>query len=251
MPIKLNPKDSIDINIKFKTDKKGVFNDTLIISDSCHSDRLIALNGAVITVLIQAGDINFGKLLVGQKFTKSVEVYNSGVDDLKITGYKGNNLSCYKHNLGNVSNNNPIIIQPWGEPYRFNITFLPTNIGSFRDSIVFSSNSEPSGDSVVVIEGAAVSTGTSDVIEQTGEVTASPNPAGDFLNLSVYSETGSAAEISVYSLQGFPVLPVIIKQLDKGSNYISLNIIELTAGSYYILINHGNSFNRAKFTKVE
>lgn len=251
LPVKLMPMEQIEIGVKFNSDKNGLFYDTLLVSDSCQVERRITLKAGVVSALIQAEDADFGNILVGEKPSKTVKVYNAGNDELKITGYKGNYTSCFIHNIGIVNQDNPILIYPGGEPYQFSISFLPTKAGHFRDSIIFECNSVLLGDSVVLITGSAQPPVVVYESVKPSPVTLVPNPADEFLNLYINSEMSEEVSISVYSLPGFIILPDTRYRLETGENNIRLDLSNFTAGSYYLSICKGDMLERVKFCVVK
>ncbi len=251
LPFRLMPKEEVGISFKFKSDILGDFYDTLMISDSCGINKKITLKAKVVSVLIRADDNYFKRTKVGESESKTMNIYNAGSYNLIITGYSGNFSQYFTHNLGNISKDNPIIIPPGNEPYKFSVTFKPTAEGVFKDSVLFESNSEPTGDNVAFFQGSTLYTGTDDDIQYSDIVSAAPNPAGDFLNISVNSETGGVAEISVYSMQGILLGNERNFNLEQGMNIIKYSLNDLASGNYYLVVRNGININRVKFSRIK
>jgi hypothetical protein len=79
-------------------------------------------------------------------------------------------------------------------------------------------------------------------------LTVYPNPAyaKDFVNLQVYSQKESLAQVQVFDLSGKQVYAQK-ESLQKGNNNISININRLSAGTYFVSLQSGQELKTSKF----
>lgn len=76
-----------------------------------------------------------------------------------------------------------------------------------------------------------------------------PNPAGNYINVSVNSATPASATISIVSITGAEYY-LAAKQLHAGQNRYSLQVSDLSPGMYFVKINSGDKVAVAKWLKL-
>jgi len=76
-----------------------------------------------------------------------------------------------------------------------------------------------------------------------GELQIGPNPAKSFINVGIGGEMGSG-KISIYNLTG-----AVVKSMNMNSNYQTINIDDLPAGNYMMIISAGNEIISRKIIK--
>ncbi len=136
LPLTIDPGDNIELNIKFQSHKTGNYTDTLIIGDGCVNLFKSIITAKITEPVIAVNNINFGNVLAGELYTKTFTITNLSNIEIIITGIKGNYLTEFKHNLGIVSDTNPIKL-PANGTKTVVVTFYSDTIGSFKDSITF------------------------------------------------------------------------------------------------------------------
>ncbi|HOK14297.1 MAG TPA: T9SS type A sorting domain-containing protein, partial [Candidatus Kapabacteria bacterium] len=73
------------------------------------------------------------------------------------------------------------------------------------------------------------------------EVTSiSPNPAKDFAYISFYSPVEGSAVVEIYNIAGSKVFAESFSSISAGENQLRLDLRNLTAGSYTIVVYAGN-----------
>jgi len=123
----------------------------------------------------------------------------------------------------------------------------PTNFGfDIRSQGLNANKIQPSGGSSLQVSahywGVWYGNGTrnllldaNDVQQQRFEAKIAPNPTADFAQLSLYSETSNAAQISLHSLLGETLLTRSV-QLNAGQNQLDLDLQHLPSGTYLVRI---------------
>jgi len=81
-----------------------------------------------------------------------------GAQPLVITGYTRLTLNEYAHNLPDINEQNPLILNP-GEEFTFRVNFRSYKVGNFLDSIVFQTWDNLKCDNVCLLDGKVISTG--------------------------------------------------------------------------------------------
>lgn len=144
--------------VRFHATDAGFFVDSIGLGDSCIFFNSTMLEATVGYPEINVDDVHFGDVTVGSSKSPTVNIYNSGVMKLVITGYKHPASSLFKPIFDReISETMPLIINP-KENYRFNVEFWPVTDGTLIDSIVFYSNAEII-DSVALLTASGVQPG--------------------------------------------------------------------------------------------
>ncbi len=86
--------------------------------------------------------------------------------------------------------------------------------------------------------------------EESINLIASPNPASDKLNLNFNSYDETQTDITVFDLQGRPVISESFKSLE-GNNSKDLDILKLSPGFYYIVVQTDGNLEKTAFIKSE
>ncbi len=159
LPFELKPKEVKEFRVKFKAEEEGTFTDYIGMGDTCVFEYWTELRAYVGEPVIEVTDINFPAITVGKKASKTFFIKNLGTVDLRITGYQGNFLSVYTHDLRKLSEQNPLIIPFKGDDVPVNVDFIPDAEGNFNDSIVFISDAGTKIDNVALITGIGIKPG--------------------------------------------------------------------------------------------
>lgn len=81
-----------------------------------------------------------------------------GAQPLVITGYTRLTLNEYAHNLPDINEQNPLILNP-GEEFTFRVNFRSYKVGNFLDSIVFQTWDNLKCDNICLLDGKVISIG--------------------------------------------------------------------------------------------
>ena len=152
------PNEEINIQIQFTALKKGIFKDTLIISDSCSNFNIVIIEVAVDNSIIYAQDVEFDEALIGTSKEIECQVENRGDCDLELYNVILPVNTEFLVSLPAIfTNENPLVLKP-GENMKFKISFKPVGNIQYTDSVVFISDAFGI-DSVTVINGTGVQPG--------------------------------------------------------------------------------------------
>lgn len=127
LPAILNAGESLTIEVCFTAKDTGVVHvDTLFMMTDCF-EVPIAVQGAGITPIIYATDIDFGPVRVGDTRCKELEVKNEGTAPLTLT------RDYFLHNMDEFSFPDesllPITLQP-GQSVKLEFCYTPKDLGS-------------------------------------------------------------------------------------------------------------------------
>lgn len=78
-----------------------------------------------------------------------------------------------------------------------------------------------------------------------------PNPVNDVMNFNLAVENNVKALVKIYDLRGKLLQVTTTGTLTKGNNKVSVNVNELTSGTYLMQVSTGNELHRAKFVVVK
>jgi hypothetical protein len=101
------------------------------------------------------------------------------------------------------------------------------------------------GQNILIVEDT-LSTNIPIIDSQQNKLTVSPNPAGDYVNISFYLSKSNNIFISLLSFNGRYIKSLANKYFDKGYNKIKIGISDLNPGIYIIKIQNGKSINYEK-----
>ncbi len=151
LPQILDPDQTYKFTVRFISDNKGIFSDSIGVGDTCvfyyKSEVRALVGGAEIT----ARDADFGNVAINNTETRQIEIKNNGIVDLRIHGYDGPVNSVFSHDLGQLSEQNPLRIRP-DSSYFFEVRFTPDDTRQYSDSIVFQSNADIE-DNITILNG--------------------------------------------------------------------------------------------------
>ncbi|HRP02440.1 MAG TPA: choice-of-anchor D domain-containing protein [Candidatus Kapabacteria bacterium] len=130
------------INVRFAALSDGNVYDSLGISDSCGVVYKVRLEANVGSPIIEVSDVDFGDNIIGSTINKKALIYNKGVSNLVINGYKLPNNSDFEVDFGRVIDPiEPLFIEP-GSSFEFSVTFVVRGEQKYTDSIQFVSDAK-------------------------------------------------------------------------------------------------------------
>ena len=151
LPQILDPEGIYSFKVRFISDNKGIFSDSIGVGDTCvfyYKSEVRALVGGAEII---ASDADFGNVAINNTETRQVEIKNNGIVDLRIHGYDGPANNVFSHDLGQLSEQNPLRIRP-DSSYFFEVRFTPDDTRQYSDSIVFQSNADIE-DNITILNG--------------------------------------------------------------------------------------------------
>jgi len=201
--------------------------------------------------LIVADDYDFGKLYVNKHQEKSekIKLFNPSNDEnLIITGYSLLNEYVFTTSLPQIDSINYLMLRP-GQSYEFTVSFKPDEIKSYRDSIVFFSNSG-TADNVTYLRGEGIDTVASVDDYRIEEnylysYPPYPLPAHNKVRSLIYWDLNIDIDndvISVYDIFGGKVCgreKINIEKITPYSGYLNWDCSGIESGVFLIKINHG------------
>ncbi|MGE5480750.1 MAG: IgGFc-binding protein [Chloroflexota bacterium] len=155
--IPITPGDSREFTITFTAARRGEFQDSIGIGDSCSFAYIGFVKAGVDAPNIEVTDATFPTTVVTNKSDPiTVAIRNKGNRTLSIRGFKGPNQAAYSTDLSElgISKENPARVEP-NDEINFRIWFEPYAATVYLDSIVFISDVMET-DPVCIITGKAV-----------------------------------------------------------------------------------------------
>ncbi len=153
LPKAFHSYDSLKFVLQFDGTKTGNFVDSIGFGNGYAFAYKEQVSANVLSPIIQADDIDFYEVTVGDTVSKSVSVHNNGKVDLIIPAYR----STHAPFRTDLPPTKPYILKS-GAKKTFNIFFTPDSVGKYKDSVVFISNAT-GNDSVTYIFGKGIKPG--------------------------------------------------------------------------------------------
>lgn len=146
----------IPVSFVAKTD--GAFVDTVVVETCCGREAASEISADVGAPEIFVSDADFGEAIIGQGVQREIEIANTGITDLIITGFYGpKNINFKPHfpaEILAISEDNPLVMKADDEPIRFVVEFAPDEPGYFTDRIIFFNNAQRV-DSIAELRGSS------------------------------------------------------------------------------------------------
>jgi subtilisin family serine protease/photosystem II stability/assembly factor-like uncharacterized protein len=197
--------------------------------------------------VISENPLNFGDLTINTQKINRVEIRNCGYGDLKMESVDlvlGNNVEASEIRMMSQPAFN---LKPLQSTV-FNAVFKPSTVGIKTASIIINSDAEPN-DLEILLIGNGISTTTVDELSRNSTtITLSPLPAGDILNIDYASENEGKYTIDIFDISGNRLIEIPV-ELVNGNNKFSVDIKNLTSGTYILTIKNGNKLETKKFVK--
>lgn len=140
LPITLKKDEKITFKARFTPTESGSFTDSIGYGNDCRFLYVSHLEATVGSPVIEVTDIDFGDVTVGGNSTAEAYIANSGVSELKLTGFKNPVNADFEVIFDkNFDSDNPLILFP-GELAGFSVIFSPGKISKYIDSVVILSD---------------------------------------------------------------------------------------------------------------
>jgi len=251
LPFWMQPQESFDFGVIFNPDSVGTFRDSIGVGDTCFFWNKAVVIARVAQPIIDVTDIDFGYFhLIDSSKTSEFTITNKGVTPLIITGFSGLSNKVYSPDplITNISTSNPIVIQP-GDFKKYQVIFTPVKIGSYPDSIVFSSNAGY-GDSICYINALATSINENNSGNDS-YLNISSNPVNNNLKYSFGLKEPGFVDIQVIDLKGNIVQNQESVYYSGGEQEGIINTGNLLSGIYFLKISNKDITFSKKFTVMK
>ena len=135
----VKPLDTLNFRLTFSALKAGLYNDSIGVGNNCVFGFRSAISAEVISPVIEVEDGYFDNIAIGDSSEMSISIYNRGLVNLIITGYRAFVTGSYRTSLPAITASKPLIILP-DSSFRFIVKFKPVNEEKYLDSLIFISN---------------------------------------------------------------------------------------------------------------
>jgi len=245
-PFSIKPGDSTETTVMFSPDNIRKYRASIyVLSSDTSGPGIVRLAGVGIAeakpkLTLSVEELDFGEIYNNQ--TKQMEFYitNSGNAPLMVAVLmiKGKDAALFSLSGFNL----PLNI-PAGDSATINVEFAPAEKGEFAARIIIGSNATEQPIELVVI---GRSSGPNSVWEDSNikSLSLTPNPASETINIQFELEQVSLEETHLYivDISGNKVKTINNNQGITGGQNLTININELPAGKYFLIIESGGKF---------
>ncbi|MCL5990843.1 MAG: hypothetical protein M1419_01915, partial [Bacteroidetes bacterium] len=159
LPLIIPAGDSIKFKVRFIATYSGDFSDSIGYETYCDDDFLIEVRAVVGSPRIDVTNHDYGIRDVNSTSNCSILIWNLGITELIVTGFKGpkqiKNFIPYFNDINVI---NPLVIKP-REVFSCEVLFIPSEDKEYADTISFISNTEKvnNPDSIAELFGRGIS----------------------------------------------------------------------------------------------
>ncbi len=140
LPFTLIKGGAVKFKARFTPAESGSFTDSIGYGNDCRFLYVSHLEATVGSPVIEVTDVDFGDVTIGGTTSANAFITNTGVSELKLTGYKNPVNTDFEVTFDKVfDSNNPLILLP-GEKTRLSVKFSPGKISKYIDSVVILSD---------------------------------------------------------------------------------------------------------------
>lgn len=185
---------------------------------------------------IIANNTDFGNVDSGKTVTRTFTIQSSGPAALNVTGITLTGANASEFTLVSPPTF-PLSIAA-GSSQVITVKFAPNAVGLRKAVLNIMSNDFDEKTYDVAIQGLALNALPSGIntTNLSSATTLYPNPTNGDATLAISLKKAETLVISVMDIQGNVVIPRIEKQLQAGSQEITLNTSNLANGNYFVLV---------------
>jgi len=242
-PMMISPLDSVKIKVRFTGVQKGVYSDSIGVSDDCSTWMLGYVKAETGKPEISVSDFTFPDTYLQNKASGQIVIRNEGNFNLVITDYNPPGDPAFKIDIQVFSETNPLILGP-GQYYTIEATFEPTQEKDYIDSAVFVSDAMGTDPATILAGKGVIKVGVEDNDENNHYLSIYPNPADGQLVVR-YDKLFSAFNIRIYDIYGNSVEE---KTFENGRTSLILDVSGLSNGVYFLLLNSMNGTVKSSFS---
>jgi hypothetical protein len=237
-PISLSAGRNMTFTVYYKPDKEGQKDSTtaFFIGNTNKIKLYSAWNGYGITAgpRIEVTDLEFDSVTVTKAITKEFRINNMGINPLRIDDVKGPSNTTFTTDLPIINKNKILTINELDYKI-FHVTFTPTELKDYQDSIVFSSNATKM-DSVCRLSAKYIINSVNETSSNRKiKLILSPNPADNSCKIQIEGIEAGSIRLYLVNALGENVKNIYEGEL-SGSNIIYTDLSGLPAGVYFMVL---------------
>lgn len=236
LPCTILPGDSLRVDVCFKSSDNVTHVDRLHISADCNTIDL-PLQAQALTPVISTQDITFGTVNQGITSCKDVEVNNPGLIEFNVTGIVLQTSG--KFSLDTTNLNLPWLIQPGAKRkvrvcYKSDSDVSDTVRLTWQTDILPPYSAQNKDTSIIMANGEG-HVSVRQTKQRSLEVNVSPQPAHEYLDLSITSPEPGKLSVKIYDVLGKEVCEGIKRFIIEGTSRIRMKVADLAKGTYIIV----------------
>lgn len=244
LPYVIKPGENLILNMEFNPTEEKDYNGNIVIKSNAYNDKNFALTitgkgenrKPQIQIIVKT--YLFGNIPVGNTRSKTLKIENRGTGVLNVRSMEFE--QPFEENYIFKNFNLPVEIQPM-EYSELEIEFKPTAEQSYKTKVFVHSNSII--DSVLTLNFVGTGkapTSVDDISNQADEIVIYPNPAHSFVTLE-FNNNQRIDGIKITDIFGRTVK--ILKAINTDIGKTSIDVSNLTAGIYFVIIHSDNKIN--------
>ncbi len=246
IPFSIDPGDSAKTTVMFSPDSIRNYRASIyVLSSDTSGPGIVRLVGKGIAeaepvLTLSVEELDFGEIYNNQTKQMEFDITNSGNAPLMVAVLMMKGKDADVFSLPNISL--PLNLEP-GDTASVLVEFVPVDAGDFNARIIIGSNAS---EEPIVLAVTGKSLGPNSVLEDSNikSLSLTPNPASETINIQFELEQVSLEETHLYivDLSGNKVKSIDNNQGIAGGQNLTIDINELPAGKYFLIIESGGKF---------
>ncbi len=238
-PFTMNKESGKNFNILFKSDKKGLFNSTLLADvENANIQVKLYISANADVPLVSITDIDFGTIRTDETLQKQTTIGNPSKVPLYIFGFEPPSNTVFSVTLPEATLERPIVIQP-SAVLRLDVVFTPDTNALFIDSIKVMTDANEYNSKITLRGAGSPSSGVQEYSDFLLNVY--PNPAKNEIFISPCLDNPQTkgtlddlamAEVKISNMLGEDLSSLIT--ISKTKNILVLNVSKLANGVYML-----------------
>jgi hypothetical protein len=248
-PIIVPPLSTYKVPFKFTALYKGIFNDAIIITDSCQNDLICEVKANIIDKVelsIIPTIADFGSLAKDSNVSKPFYIKNDSFDKVTISKLI---LKSGKNGFAINGASTPFDLAA-NDSLKFLVDFSNNQIGVYFDTILVNDQNYDYELSWLTAK-VEIKTDVEESFSEELSCIINPNPSNGEISIEINSNFDKTATISLLDFSGNEIKKLELNRLKTGKNFIKENFKELESGVYYIRIRTNKSDKIEKFIIIK
>jgi hypothetical protein len=236
VPCTIFPGDSLRMEVCFMSSDNVTHVDRLKVSADCNTIDL-PLQAQALTPVISAVDLAFGTVNNGITSCKDVEVNNGGLIEFSVTGIVLETNEKFSLDTSNLKL--PWLIQP-GAKRKVRICYKSDSDESDTVRLMWQTDILPpystqNKDTSIITANGEGHVSVQETKQRSLAVRVSPQPAHEYVELSVTSPESGKLSVKIYDVLGKEVNNGITRFIDEGISRVRMKVSDLAKGTYIIV----------------